>query len=184
MIKWTKESENRILVKQSSTIFGYIFGLPFLAIGFYFFFNYFIMGIYSYIAADDWGGLFSNILGWLVIILITSAFLVPGWLIVFLRQSTIIDTSLNEVVRTQDFLVFKKINRYTTDQFKSVHVNQTRRRSTASKTRTLYAVELKLHDDKTVVLGVDEMEPARKLREHVAKMLDLKKTVHGSSQSK
>lgn len=173
---WTKESDTRLQINQHAGFVRYIFGLPLLLLGLYFLYQYLILGIIAFIQAGDWWGLFSGIFGWLVIILLASLFVVPGWVIVFFRQRVIIDTNVGYLIQTQDFLIYKRVKQYRLDEFERIQAKQSNRRSTESTGTPLYTVELTTKDGEQVVVATDEYKPAKKLRGIIATMLGLKKS--------
>ena len=79
-----------------------LFGVPFLAVGGYF--------LYQLI-----GGLLHpaemTIAGWILLPLMTAAFLVPGWLLVAFRKRAILDATTREVSDELDFLVHTRRTR-------------------------------------------------------------------------
>lgn len=176
MSHWTKENETRLRVNQDFGAIRYLFGTPFLLVGLYFLYQYLIMGIIAFIQAGDGWGLFSNMFGWFIIILIALLFLVPGWVIVFMRHTVIIDTSLGQLIRTQDFLIYKRVKQYRLDEFERIQAKQARSRGSQSTRKPLYTVELTTKDGERVVVATDEFEPAKKLRATIAAMLGLKKS--------
>jgi hypothetical protein len=176
MSHWTKENETRLQINQNFGAIRYLFGTPFLLVGLYFLYQYLIMGIIAFIQAGDWGGLFSNMFGWLIIILIALLFLVPGWVIVFLRHKVIIDTRLGQLIQTQDFLIYKRVKQYRLDDFERIRARQAKPRGSQTTGKTLYAVELTKKDGEAVVVATDEFEPAKKLRATMTAMLGLKKS--------
>ncbi len=175
MSDWSKENETRLRVNQNFGAIRYLFGTPFLLVGLYFLYQYLIMGIIAYIQAGDWRGLFSNIFGWLIIILIALLFLVPGWVIVFLRHTVIIDTQLGQLIQTRDFLIYRQVKQYGLDEFDSVRAKQSKPRRAQTTRKPLYAVELIKKDGGAVLVATDEITPAQKLRATIAAMLGLKK---------
>jgi hypothetical protein len=176
MSHWTKENETRLQINQNFGAIRYLFGTPFLLVGFYFLYQYLIMGIIAFIQAGDWWGLFSNVFGWLIILLIALLFLVPGWVIVFLRHRVIIDTKLGQLIQTQDFRIYQRVKQYRLDDFESIQARQVKPRRSQTTRKPLYAVELTKKDGETVVVATDEFDLAKKLRATIAAMLGLKKS--------
>ena len=89
---WTLPENGRLLVTGNPGIGRYIFGVPWLLFGVHFLYKYLVLGIAEYIKAGDIAGIFTGVLGWLVVLLMGSIFVVPGWLLVFLRRRVVIDT--------------------------------------------------------------------------------------------
>jgi hypothetical protein len=87
----------------------YIFGVPWLLFGVYFLFRYLILGIAEHLKAGDIAGVFTGASGWLFIILFFGCiFIIPGWVLVFLRRKVVIDASRGEVDEKNDFLIFSR----------------------------------------------------------------------------
>jgi hypothetical protein len=170
---WKQDSPTHLQIDQSSGPLRYLFGLPLLLGGIYFLYKYLILGIVEYIQAGDWSGLFSGFLGWLVILLLGLALLIPGWIVIFLRRSVLIDTSLGELREMQDFLVYKHSKHHRLDSFEQVMVRTDR---TKKSRKPLYSVDLIRPDCSSVmVAALDDVKPARELGNKLRSMLGLKK---------
>jgi hypothetical protein len=107
--KWTVEGRRRIVVTLNPGAGRYIFGVPWLLFGVYFLFRYLILGIAEYVRAGDIAGVFTGALGWLFIILFFGCiFIIPGWVLVFLRRKVVVDASRGRVEEKNDLLVFSR----------------------------------------------------------------------------
>lgn len=91
-----KEEGTRVLIGQPVPITARLFGLPFLVVGFY------LLRILV-------GGILHpsemTVAGWLLLPLMTLAFLVPGWLLVLMRKHVIVDWTTRMAVEETDFLL-------------------------------------------------------------------------------
>ncbi|MBE7556881.1 MAG: hypothetical protein HS126_38075 [Anaerolineales bacterium] len=169
---WKQDSPTHLQIDQSSGPLRYLFGLPLLLGGVYFLYKYLILGIVEYIQVGDWSGLFGGFLGWLVILLLGLALLIPGWVIISLRRSVVIDTSLGDLTEMQDFLIYKRVKHHRLDAFEQVMVRTDR----AKKSRkSLYSVDL-IRPDRSYVMvaALEDVKSTRELGNKLRTMLDLK----------
>jgi hypothetical protein len=170
---WKQDSPNHLQVEQAMGPLKFLFGLPLLLGGLYFLYKYLILGIVEYIQVGDWSGLFGGFVGWLVILLLGLALLIPGWVIISLRRSVVIDTGLGDLTETQDFLIYKRVKHHRLDSFEQVMIRTDR----ANKSRKpLYSVDLIRPDHSYVmVAALEDVKPARELGNKLRTMLGLKK---------
>lgn len=170
---WKQDSPAHLQIDQSSGPLRYLLGLPLLLGGVYFLYQYLILGVAEYIQAGDWSGLLGGFVGWLVILLLGLALLIPGWVIISLRRSVVIDTDLGDLTETQDFLIYKRVKRHRLDSFEQVMVRTDR----AKKSRkSLYSVDL-IRPDRSYVMvaALEDAKMARELGNKLRTMLGLKK---------
>ena len=73
-----KRDGGRIVVTGNPGIGRYLFGVPWLLFGLHFYYKYLVLGTAEYIKAGDIAGIFTGVLGWLVIVLFGAVFVVPG----------------------------------------------------------------------------------------------------------
>ncbi len=84
-------------ITQAGPGIARLFGVPFIVVGGYFLYQ-FLDGVLHP------GEL--TIAGWILLPLMTAAFLVPGWLITMFRKRATIDATAREVSEEYDFLVY------------------------------------------------------------------------------
>lgn len=170
---WKQDSPTHLQVDQAMGPLKFLFGLPLLLGGLYFLYKYLILGIVEYIQASDWPGLLDGFMGWLVILLLGLVLLIPGWVIISLRRSVVIDTSLGDLRETQDFLIYKRVKHHRLASFEQVMVRTDR----AKKSRkSLYSVDL-IRSDRSYVMvaALEDAKMARELGNKLRTMLGLKK---------
>ncbi|HLA78600.1 MAG TPA: hypothetical protein VJU18_13555 [Vicinamibacteria bacterium] len=94
---WRESGSGKVTVSQPGPGMARLFGLPFLAVG-------------GYLLYQLVGGLLQpaemTVAGWVILPLMTAAFLVPGWLITVFRKRTELDVGTREVLEIFDFLVY------------------------------------------------------------------------------
>jgi len=154
--RWTLQNDDRLFV---SARFGWarlLIGLPFLLMGAWFLVRYFVLGIAAYVRAGDWAGLFSHPLGWLVILLMGGIFLVPGWLIVFLRRAMLIDRGAGVAIEMTDFRVFRKVKRHPLEPFHQVLTLHEKIKDSSRWHESVYLVR---RDESSLLIGIFEREP-------------------------
>ncbi|MHB8809297.1 MAG: hypothetical protein ACYC9M_04715 [Desulfobulbaceae bacterium] len=96
------------MVTGNPGIGRYLFGVPWLLFGLHFYYKYLVLGIAEYIKAGDIAGIFTGVLGWLFIVLFGAVFVVPGWLLVFLRRRVVVDVGRGMVDEMNDYLLFRR----------------------------------------------------------------------------
>jgi hypothetical protein len=106
--RWIQLDHTRLQVDARLGWVRWLIAVPCFFFGGYFFVRFFVLGVVEYIQAGDWGGLFGNPLGWLVILLMSAAFLVPGWIFATLRRRVVLDTAARTLTDTKDFLVYRR----------------------------------------------------------------------------
>jgi len=140
------EGQRRIVVTLNPGVGRYIFGVPWLLFGVYFLFRYLILGVAEHLKAGDIAGVFTGALGWLFIILFFGCiFIIPGWVLVFLRRKVVIDASRGQVDEKNDFLIFSRGKTHPLAGFEQVLLVGTYSRGTNSgggTTRYMYDVRL------------------------------------------
>ena len=108
-LDWQSDGPSRATIREGGATLGIarLLGLPFLAAGGYFLYQ-FLGGLFS-------GGLLLG--GWILLPLFAAVFLIPGWILVFGRRRTLIDNTRREIVQEMDYLVYTRriVSRVTSD---------------------------------------------------------------------
>jgi hypothetical protein len=96
---WRQDGPDTVVITPGGMGLVRLFGLPFAAVGGWF--------LYQFL-----GGVLHpselTIFGWILLPIMTAAFLVPGWIILFGRKRTRLDTTRREAVEEFDFLVYTR----------------------------------------------------------------------------
>src|SRR5262245_18998043 len=96
-VEWQELAPGRVIIRQPSPKAARLFGLPFLAAGGYF--------LYQFV-----GGLIHpgelTIAGWILLPLMAGGFLVPGWVLATFRKQTTIDTAARGAIEDYNFLLY------------------------------------------------------------------------------
>lgn len=157
----------------------YLFGVPWLLFGLHFYYKYLVLGIAEYIKAGDIAGIFTGMFGWLVIVLFGAVFVVPGWLLVFLRRRVVVDVGRGMVDAMNDYLLFRRGKSHRLGGFGSVLLAETvsTSRSGHSDSVTTYMHEVRLmprREGEPIVAGImlDE-EEGQQLGTAIADLLNL-----------
>ena len=95
-LDWHQDGQ-QATIRQGGFAIARLFGLPFLAAGGYF--GYYFVGGLLHPSGLTWAG-------WTLLPLMMAAFLVPGWILVFGRKRTRLDSARREVVEEMDYLVY------------------------------------------------------------------------------
>ncbi len=168
---WTRQGDERLYVRSRPGSARLLIGLPFLAMGCWFLYRYLVMGIVEYIRAGDWAGLFSGVLGWLVILLMGGLFFVPGWLLVFTRRALLIDRPTGVAFEARDFLVYRQRIRHPLAAFRRVLLLHEQVKKTNRWLESVYLVRL---DDSHLLVGTSDTEAeAERLAVATAELLGL-----------
>jgi hypothetical protein len=173
-----KRDGGRIMVTGNPGIGRYIFGVPWLLFGLHFYYSYLVLGIAEYIKAGDIAGIFTGMLGWLVIVLFGAIFVVPGWLFVFLRRRVVVDVGRSMVDEMNDFLLFRRGKSHRLAEFGSVRLVETASRSkSGSQTVTTWMHEVRLmprREGESVLAGImQDEEDGQRLGTAIADLLNL-----------
>lgn len=99
--RWTEEG-TRAVVNLPLPMAARLFGLPFLAVGVYLG-RALVTGI---LHPSD-----MTVAGWILLPLVTLAFLGPGWALVLMRKRVVIDAGSRVAVEETDFVVYTKRTR-------------------------------------------------------------------------
>jgi hypothetical protein len=97
-IRWLEHGDSEVTIDQGGNWVARLFGLPFLGVG-------------SYLLAQFLDGLWRRdltVAGFLLLPVITAAFLVPGWILAFGRKRTTLDADRREATEVLDFIVYKR----------------------------------------------------------------------------
>lgn len=177
MDRWKQTGPGRIFVSSGFSGGRAIFGVPCLSLGGWFIFKYFILGIVEYARAGDWAGMFSGVLGWVVILAMGGCFLVPGWLLLFFRRAVMIDRDAGIALEMKDFRVGRRVTRHPLDAFHLALVLHERVKGSKSS-RWQESVYLVRRDETSLLVGVMEKEDdARALAGALAALLSLSQRV-------
>lgn len=152
---WTRRGDQQLFVRSRLPRARFLIGVPFLALGGWFLYRYLILGIVEYVQAGDWAGLFSGVLGWMVIVLMGGLFVVPGWLLMFTRRALLIDRPSGLALEMRDFLIGRKRNRHALGEFVAVLLLHEQVEKT---NRWLESVYLVRADDRTLLVGTMDTE--------------------------
>ena len=163
--KWTDVGPDSFTISQGAPLVARLFGIPFAAAGAWFLYQF----------AD--GALHPSemtIAGWIMLPLVTAAFLVPGWILLFGRKRTRIHASLREATEEFDLLVYTR--RVTTRIPREAHVLL--RYEAAGKSTNVYHTHVYLvpSEDKRILLamfGSAEKTAAMELGQRVARALGI-----------
>lgn len=139
---WSQQGPDLVTIEQGGIGPARLLGLPFAAAGAYFLYQF----------AD--GVLHPStmtIAGWLLLPLMTAAFLVPGWILLFGRKRTRIQITLREATEEFDFLVYARKTRTRIPA--DAHVLL---RYEGSGTTYMITVNLVADAGKTILLGLLE----------------------------
>jgi len=106
-LDWQTDGPARATIRQGGVGAARLFGVPFLVVGGYF--------LYQFVAGALRGELLLG--GWILLPLMTAAFLVPGWILVVGRRRTVLESARREVVEEMDYLVYtrRKVSRVSSD---------------------------------------------------------------------
>src|SRR5262245_19257383 len=113
--------------------------------------------------------------GTLLLVVMTAAFLIPGWLLIFSRAAVEIDRSHRTVTLTRDFRIYQRRDVRQLSEFERVELDHltvsTNRQSTGKPT---YQVELAARNRKNVVVGLfDDGDAALTFGRQLAGMIEL-----------
>jgi hypothetical protein len=128
-----------------------LFGLPFLLIGGYLGYQL-VGGVFDIVTGR--AALAEMLAGTLILIVMTAAFLVPGWLLIFTRARIEIDRVAGTVTSVRDLRVYKFTDRRPLSEFESVEVDVLTVSTTNRSPSTSYQVELASPTRKNIVVGL------------------------------
>ena len=169
-----KRDGGRIMVTGNPGIGRYIFGVPWLLFGLHFYYKSLILGIAEYIKAGDIAGIFTGMFGWLLIVLFGAIFVVPGWLLVFLRRRVVVDVGRGMVDEMNDYLLFRRGKSHRLGDFGSVLLAETVNRGK----RTTYMHEVRLmprrEGEHVLAAIMQDEEEGQRLGTAIADLLNLK----------
>ena len=108
-LDWQSDGPSRATIRQGGATIGLarVLGLPFLAAGGYF--------AYQFLSGALQGELLIG--GWILLPVFAAVFLIPGWILVAGRRRTLIDNARREVVQEMDYLVYTRriVSRVTSE---------------------------------------------------------------------
>src|SRR5262245_32574617 len=113
--------------------------------------------------------------GTVLLVVMTAAFLIPGWLLIFSRAAVEIDRSRRTVTFTRDFRIYQQRGVRQLSEFERVEVDHitvsTNRQSTGKPT---FQVELAARNRKNIVVGLfDDGDAALTFGRELAGMIEL-----------
>jgi len=126
-----------------------LFGLPFLLAGAYFGYNL-ILGMIELVTGR--AALSEMAVGTVLVVIMTAAFLVPGWLLVFSRGKVAIDRTTRRVDSIRDLRVHQWRETRSLDEFDAITVD--RSRGSGNRPARVFNVELSSATRKNVLIGV------------------------------
>ncbi|MCJ7436073.1 MAG: hypothetical protein MUO77_21555 [Anaerolineales bacterium] len=134
---WTQDGATRIEVRGTPGIGGKFFGIPWMAFGLYFIYQWVFVTMLEYIRTGDYSGLISGLLVWLLMFAgLFVIFIVPGWALAFTRRRVIVDHSRGEVEEGNDFVVYRRLKTHSLSEFKQVRLVETISKSKNSRGNT------------------------------------------------
>jgi len=110
---WTITADGRFLVRNHFAGPRFLIGLPFLLTGLWFFIQYFVLGLAEFISAGDIPGIFKDFFGWIVILIMSAVFLVPGWILCFVRRGVLIDPKSDRIIAISHFGVWRSHKQFS-----------------------------------------------------------------------
>jgi hypothetical protein len=166
-----RPAEKQLLITSAPGWFATLFGLPFLAAGLWFSYQ-FVAAIYTYcttVARKDFP---EALLAFAIILLVALIFGTPGVLLVLFRNRILIDAEARSVTACKDFLLFRRVTRYRLSEFSRVNVEYKeygRETEDRQVTRTFEAWHIELCGKQTLLLGLwDKGEAAEAVANQVA----------------
>ena len=135
-----------------------LFGAPFLIAGGYFAYNL-ALGIVELATGR---AAFSEMLaGTAILVVMTAAFLVPGWLLVVSRARVEIDRTARRVVAIRDLRVYQHRQQRSLDEFTAVTVDRLGSSATRQSSARSWQVQLTNRSRKNQMIGLfDDDEEA------------------------
>ena len=135
-----------------------LFGLPFLVAGAYFAYNL-MLGIADLVTGRAAIG--EMLVGTVLVLVMTAAFLVPGWLLVASRARIEIDRTARRVVAIRDLRVYQHRQQRSLDEFTAVTVDRLGSSPTRQSSVRSWQVQLTNASRKNQVIGLfDDDEEA------------------------
>ena len=128
-----------------------LFGAPFLLIGAYLAY-YLVLGLVE--LATGRAAIGEMLVGTALLIVITAAFVVPGWLLVASRARVEIDRTARTVVSVRDLRVHQIRERRSLDEFNAVTVDRLGSSPTRKTSVRSWQVELTNASRKNQVIGL------------------------------
>ena len=95
---WQDQGPANVVITPTGLGMARVFGLPFAAIGAYL--------LYQFVSGGVRGELTGA--GWVLLPIVTAAFLVPGWLILAFRKRIHLDAGRREATEEFDFLIYRR----------------------------------------------------------------------------
>lgn len=135
-----------------------LFGAPFLLIGAYLAYNL-VLGLVELVTGRAAIG--EMLFGTVILLVMTAAFLVPGWLLVASRGRIEIDRTSRRVVSIRDLRVYQHRQERSLDEFTAVTVDRLGSSRTRQSSGRSWQVELTTASRKNQVIGLfDDDEEA------------------------
>jgi hypothetical protein len=160
----------RVRIPLNTGIAARLFGIPFLAAGAYLLYQL-AGGVVDLLTGR--AAVSEMLVGTLILIVFTAAFLMPGWLLMFSRARVEIDRSARSVTCTRDFRVYQRDDLRPLADFRQIEVD---RLSVSSnrQSRSSYQVELAAANRNNVVVGLfDDGDEALAFGRELAAVIEL-----------
>lgn len=148
-----------------------LFGLPFLLVGGYL--AYQLAGGVADLAAGR-AAIAEMFAGTLLLIVMTAAFLIPGWLLVASRAFRDIDRAARSVTYTRDFRVYQRRDVRPLSEFDRIEVDRLTLSTNRQSTKPSYQIELAARIRQNVVVGLfDDGDAALAVAGELSRAIDL-----------
>ena len=152
------ESGGAIEITLSGGLAAKLFGLPFVLVGLYFAYNL-VLGVVE--LATGRAAIGEMLFGTMVVVVMTAAFLVPGWLLIASRSRIEIDRTSRRVVAIRDLRVHQIREERPLDEFTAITVDRLGSSPTRQSSVRSWQVELTAPSHKNQVIGLfDDDEEA------------------------
>src|SRR5262245_13830731 len=152
------ERGGTIEISLSGGIAARLFGAPFLLVGAYFAY-YLVLGVVDLVTGR--AALGEMFFGTVILVVMTAAFLVPGWLLVASRGRIEIDRASRRVVSIRDLRVYQHRQERSLDEFTAITVDRLGSSRTKPSSVRSWQVELTSPSRTNQVIGlIDDDEEA------------------------
>ena len=169
-----KLDDKGIVIRQDAPLIARLFGVPFLAVGIWFFWQFLVVlgEALRPSLIIDFG---SSIPSLLLLLAMAVAFSIPGVLLVlFRRKNTIIRPEEHSVIEQRDFLLFKVQKGSAVDNHSVVEIRREQSKDRSGSTVWFYCVYLDSPSRQKASLAVlKTAEEARQLGDQISKLLGI-----------
>lgn len=114
---WTITPEGVLIARNHLSWERYLLGLPMLLTGLWFLGQYLVLGLVEFVVAGDFVGIFKNFIGWIVMVVMGGSFLVPGWILCFLRRGVLLEPQKDRFVVFTDLGVWRSRKEYALSSY-------------------------------------------------------------------